>query len=83
MTPVDLVDFDCLITKEKLEKDDDFSSFLTPKTEFRNEAWADCNVTSLVRDDIIQFDCVGYFRVDRTYQGKAAVFFRIPAGKGA
>lgn len=84
MTPVDLIDFDYLITKEKLEKDDDFSLFLTPKTECRNEAWADCNVTSLVRDDIIQFDRVGYFRVDQVYQeDKPAVFFRIPAGKGA
>lgn len=27
MAPIDLVDFDYLITKEKLEKDDDFSSF--------------------------------------------------------
>ena len=84
MIPVDLVDFDYLITKEKLEKDDDFTSFLTPNTEFRNQAWADCNVTSLARDDIIQFDRIGYFRVDQAYQeGKPAVFFRIPAGKGA
>lgn len=84
MIPVDLVDFDYLITKEKLEKDDDLSSFLTPKTEFRNEAWADCNVTSLARDDIIQFDRIGYFRVDQVYQeGEPAVLFRIPDGKGA
>ena len=84
MIPVDLIDFDYLITKEKLEKDDDFTSFLTSNTEFRNQAWADCNVTSLARDDIIQFDRIGYFRVDQAYQeGKPAVFFRIPAGKGA
>ena len=84
MIPVDLVDFDYLITKEKLEKDDDLSSFLTPKTEFRNEAWADCNVTSLARDDIIQFDRIGYFRVDQVYQeGEPAVLFRIPDGKGS
>ena len=84
MIPVDLVDFDYLITKEKLEKDDDLSSFLTPKTEFRNKAWADCNVEGLAKEDIIQFDRIGYFRVDQAYhEGKPAVFFRIPAGKGA
>ena len=84
MIPVDLVDFDYLITKEKLEKDDDLSSFLTPKTEFRNKAWADCNVAGLAKEDIIQFDRIGYFRVDQAYhEGKPAVFFRIPAGKGA
>lgn len=53
MIPVDLVDFDYLITKEKLEKDDDFALFLARKTEFRKEAWADCNVTRLVRDDMV------------------------------
>ncbi|ODM17629.1 hypothetical protein SI65_07304 [Aspergillus cristatus] len=83
MIPVNLVDFDYLITKENLEKDDDLSSFLTPKTEFRTEAWADCNVTSLARDDTIQFDRIGYFRVDQEYQdGNPAVFLRIPTGKG-
>ena len=41
MIPVELVDFDYLITKDKLEKDDDLDSVLTKKTEFRTEAWAD------------------------------------------
>ncbi|GES57092.1 glutamyl-tRNA synthetase [Aspergillus terreus] len=84
MIPVELVDFDYLITKEKLDKEDDLFSFVTPKSEFRAEAWADCNVTSLARDDIIQFDRIGFFRVDQAYEeGKPVVLFSIPTGKAA
>ncbi|PLB45689.1 glutamyl-tRNA synthetase [Aspergillus steynii IBT 23096] len=84
MIPVRLFAFDHLITKDKLEKEDDLFSFLTPKTEFLTEAWADCNVTSLAKDDIVQFDRVGFFRVDRAYQdGEPAVLFSIPTGKAA
>ncbi|KAJ9191282.1 hypothetical protein DTO164E3_8909 [Paecilomyces variotii] len=83
MIPVDLVDFDYLISKDKLEKEDDLFSFVTPKTEFRTKAWADCNVANLAKDSIIQFDRIGYFRVDQGYQeGKPAVLFNIPTGKG-
>ncbi|KAJ5114349.1 glutamyl-tRNA synthetase [Penicillium alfredii] len=83
MILVDLVDFDYLIVKDKLEKDDDLFSFMTPKAEFRTKAWADCNVASLARDDMIQFDRIGFFRVGRAYEdGKPAVLFSIPTGKG-
>ncbi|KAH8432236.1 glutamate--tRNA ligase [Aspergillus melleus] len=84
LIPVRLFDFDYLITKDKLEKEDDLFSFLTPKTEFLTEAWADCNITSLAQDDIIQFDRLGFFRVDRAYRdGEPAVLFSIPTGKAA
>ena len=82
LVPVELVDFDYLITKDKIEKSDDISAFLTPKTEFRTESWADCNVSSLAEGDIIQFERKGYFRVDQPFQkDKCAVLFNIPTGK--
>ena len=84
LVPVELVDFDYLITKDKIEKDEDFEKFLNPKTEFRSEALADCNVATLAEDDIIQFERKGYFRVDRAYKdGQPAVLFNIPTGKAA
>lgn len=84
LVPVELVDFDYLITKDKIEKDEDFENFLNPNTEFRSEALADCNVSSLVEDDIIQFERKGYFRVDRAYkEGQPAILFNIPTGKAA
>ncbi|KAL8988846.1 MAG: hypothetical protein Q9177_002139 [Variospora cf. flavescens] len=80
--PVELVDFDYLITKDKLEEDDNVDDFLNPKTEFRTEAVADGNVAELKENDVIQFERKGYFRVDRAFKhGEKAVMFCIPTGK--
>ena len=82
MVPVELYAFDYLITKEKIEKDEDVASYLTTPSETRTEAWADCNVMDLCVDDIIQFDRTGYFRVDRPWSdGQAVVMFSIPTGR--
>lgn len=79
---VDLVDFDHLITKDKLEEDDNFEDFITPETEFHTKAFADLNVAHLRSGDIIQFERKGYYRVDVPYEeGKPAVLFSIPDGK--
>jgi len=83
LTPVEIVEFDHLITKDKLEKEDDLNQFLTPKTEFRTKALADGNVANLHEGDIIQFERKGYYRVDKPFlDGKEAVFFTIPTRKG-
>ncbi|KAK4695007.1 hypothetical protein P7C71_g2668, partial [Lecanoromycetidae sp. Uapishka_2] len=67
---------------DKLEKEDNLADFLTPETEFRTEAVADCNALSLAEGDIIQFERKGEYRVDEPFQhGKAAVLFEIPTGK--
>jgi glutamyl-tRNA synthetase len=82
LVPVELVNFDYLITKDKLEEGDNYEDFLTPQTEFRTEAVADENVAKLKEDDIIQFDRKGYFRVDKPFvHGQPAVLFQIPTGK--
>ena len=83
LIPVELVDFDYLITKDTLEEGDELEDFLNPNTEFRTKAVADCNVIDLKEDDIIQFERKGYFRVDRAFKhGEPAVLFSIPTGKG-
>ena len=83
LVPVELVDFDYLITKDKLEGEDNVEDFITPKSEIRTAAVADCNVASLPQETIIQFDRKGFFRIDRPFlDGKAAVMFQIPTGKG-
>ncbi|KMU85210.1 glutamyl-tRNA synthetase [Coccidioides immitis H538.4] len=82
LVPVTTYDFDYLITKDKMEKDDEINAILNPKTETRTEVLADCNVASLVEGDIIQFERKGYFRVDRPYKdGQPAVLFNIPTGQ--
>ena len=82
LVPVELVDFDYLLTKDSLQEDDKLEDFLNEKTEFRDSAVADCNVADLKEDDIIQFERKGFYRVDRPYtKGKPAVLFNIPTGK--
>ncbi|KAI9747581.1 MAG: S-adenosyl-L-homocysteine hydrolase [Chaenotheca gracillima] len=82
LTPVELVDFDFVITKDKLGKTEDPQEFLNPITEYRAQAWADCNVAGLQEGDIIQLERKGFHRVDRPFvDGRAAVLFKIPSGK--
>jgi glutamyl-tRNA synthetase len=81
--PVELVTFDHLITKDKLEKTDELETFLTPVTEFRSSAFADCNVRDLLQGAIVQFERKGYYKLDTAYKGVGSkmVFFEIPSGK--
>ncbi|KAF1986529.1 glutamyl-tRNA synthetase [Aulographum hederae CBS 113979] len=82
LVPIEMVEFDHLITKDKLDEGDDYENFLTPVTETRTAAVADENVAKLKVDDIIQFDRKGYFRCDKAFShGEPAVFFQIPTGK--
>lgn len=80
LVPIDLVSFDHLITKDKLEKRDDVEDYLTPVTEFRSAAYADCNVSGLPQGSIVQFERKGFFRLDVAYggEGTKAVFFEVP-----
>ena len=83
LIPVEMVDFDFLITKDKIEEDENYEDFLTPQTEFRTEGLADGNVAELAVGDIIQFERKGCYRVDRAFaHGEPAVLFSIPTGKG-
>ncbi|EMG47348.1 GUS1 Glutamate--tRNA ligase [Candida maltosa Xu316] len=79
---IDMVDFDHLITKDKLDEGDNFEDFITPETEFHTKGLADLNIAKLKEGDIIQFERKGYYRVDQPYeQGKPVVLFTIPDGK--
>lgn len=81
---VELIDFDHLITKDKLDEGDNFEDFITPDTEFKSRAFADVNVRDLKKGDVIQFERKGYYRVDKDLaEDKELVFFTIPDGKTA
>lgn len=84
LVPVELVDFDHLMGKDKLteEEESHWEDFLTPNTEFTSSGVADCNIRDVKVDDVIQFDRKGYFRCDKAVSKDApAVFFKIPTGK--
>ncbi|KAI0599244.1 glutamyl-tRNA synthetase [Biscogniauxia sp. FL1348] len=84
LVDAELWDFDYLITKDKLEEDDELEKFLNPTTATMEEAWCDEGVSKLKKDDIIQLERKGYYRVDKAYgEGgeKKIVLFCIPTGK--
>ena len=86
LVSVALLDYDYLITKKKLEEDDDVANFVTPITEFRVEAWADAGVKELRVGDIMQFERKGYYRLDAalgTGNDTRLEFVRIPDGRAA
>ncbi|KAG6917940.1 hypothetical protein DXG01_000378 [Tephrocybe rancida] len=78
--PVTLLDYDYLITKKKLEEDDNVADYITPVTEFREEAVADANVNDLNKGDIIQFERKGYYVYDGITNG-VKEFILIPDGR--
>ena len=83
LVDVTLLDYDYLITKRKLEEGDDVADFVTPISEFKEEASADANVTELKKGDIMQFERKGYFIFDGTSANGKLEFIRIPDGKAA
>ena len=84
LCPIELVDFDHLLSKDKLseEEENHWEDFLTKQSEFKSEAVADVNVWDVKVDDFLQFDRKGYFRCDvAPSKEKKGVFFKIPTGK--
>jgi glutamyl-tRNA synthetase len=91
LVPAELWDFDYLITKDVLQEEDNLDEFLTPVTETMDDAWCDGAAAELKKDDIIQLERRGYYRVDKGLndwkdgeegpKGKRLVLFCIPTGK--
>ena len=78
-----LTEFDNLVTKEKLEEEDNFQDHINPDTKATTEVIADAGLKTLQKDDIIQLERRGYYRVDRPYLSaeKPIVLFMVPDGK--
>lgn len=86
LAAVTLLDYDYMVTKRKLEKEEEVASVANPNTEFRAEALADANVLSLNVRDIIQFERKGYFMLDKIVEEggtKRLEFIEIPDGRAA
>ncbi|KAK3370004.1 tRNA synthetases class I, catalytic domain-containing protein [Podospora didyma] len=91
LVPAELWDFDYLITKDVLQEDDKVEDFLTPTMETMEDAVCDAASADLKKDDIIQLERRGYYRVDKGLgdwkegeegaKGKRLILFCIPTGK--
>jgi len=82
--PVEIHDYDFLITKKKLEEDDDFESALRDRTEFMLKTIGDHNLANLRKGDKIQLERRGFFICDQEYSnGNPLRLIVIPDGKSA
>ncbi|CAK9167152.1 unnamed protein product [Ilex paraguariensis] len=78
-----LVEFDYLISKKKLEEDEDFLDVLNPCTKKETVALGDSNMRNLKRGEILQLERKGYFRCDVPFMrpSRPIVLFAIPDGR--
>lgn len=83
LVPLSLVYFDYLITKKRLDEDDNFEDFVNPETKKVVEAMGDRNMRVLNKGDILQLERKGYFIVDRPFwkPSMPMVLFNIPDGR--
>lgn len=91
LIPGEAWDFDYLLTKDKLEEEDNLEDCLNPNTESMEDVWCAETMKDLKKDDIIQLERRGFYRVDKGLgdwkdgeegpKGKRIVMFCIPSGK--
>ncbi|XAR49213.1 Glutamate--tRNA ligase [Bertholletia excelsa] len=83
LVTLSLLEFDYLITKKKLEEDEDFLDVLNPCTKKETAALGDANMRNLKQGEILQLERKGYFRCDVPYfrPSKPIVLFAIPDGR--
>ncbi|KAH0727004.1 hypothetical protein KY284_002869 [Solanum tuberosum] len=83
LVKLSVVDFDYLITKKKLEEDENFVDVVNPCTRKETPALGDSNMRNLQRGDVLQLERKGYFRCDVPFlrPQKPIVLFAIPDGK--
>ncbi|CAM9482206.1 unnamed protein product [Scytosiphon promiscuus] len=83
LVPMVLVEFDYLVTKDKIEEGENFKDFLNPVTRAETAGLGDPGLRSMREGDVVQLERRGFFRADKPYRGedKPLVLFMIPDGK--
>ncbi|EPS64826.1 hypothetical protein M569_09949, partial [Genlisea aurea] len=83
LVPLSLIHFDYLITKKKLEEDEDFIDVVNPCTKTEAQALGESDMRNLKQGDILQLERKGYYRCDVPFvrPSKPIVLFAIPDGK--
>ena len=81
--PAVLYEYDHLVTKAKIEEEDNFQDHINPTTMATTEVIGDAGLVTLKEHDIIQLERRGFYRVDRPYlgKGKPLHLITIPDGK--
>ena len=75
-----LADFDYLITKKKVEEDDNFADIVNSNSKVETNACGDSNMRSLKKGEVLQLERKGYFIVDKAFESPSSpmVLFAIP-----
>lgn len=83
LVKLQLMEFDYLISKKKVEEDEDFLDVLNPVTKKETLAIGDANMRNLKHGEVIQLERKGYFRCDVPFvrRSKPIVLFAIPDGR--
>ncbi|XP_078435221.1 glutamyl/glutaminyl-tRNA synthetase, class Ic [Wolffia australiana] len=78
-----LVEYGYLITKKKLEEDEEVTDFLNPCSKKETAALGDSNMRNLKHGEIIQLERRGYFKCDVPFlrTSKPIVLVGIPDGR--
>lgn len=83
LVPVNMVEFDYLITKAKITDEDDFEQFVNPQSRFDTPMYGEQHMAQLKNGDRIQLLRRGYFICDRPYDPTTQTpceLFNIPDG---
>ncbi|KAK3273892.1 hypothetical protein CYMTET_17879 [Cymbomonas tetramitiformis] len=78
-----LVDLGHLVTKKKLEEDDDIADLVNQDSKVSIAALGDANCRNIKQGEVIQLERRGYYRCDSVYMGpgRPMVLFNIPDGR--
>ena len=83
MVPCQLNEYDYLITKDKLDENDNFENFVNPVSIKTSMALCDPCLRNVAVGEVIQLERKGFYRCDQIYQGsdKPCVLILVPDGK--
>jgi glutamyl-tRNA synthetase len=81
--PITMVEFDHLITVEKLEENMKFEDVIRPQSRYETPLVGEAALRNIKVNDIIQLQRRGFFRCEREFRSAAEplVLFLIPTGK--
>ena len=84
LVPLELHEFDHLITKRKVEEEDKIEELFNEKSAWSRPAFGDCNMRALKKGEVLQLERKGYWIVDApAADGKPVVLLSIPDGREA
>ncbi|CAD7942429.1 unnamed protein product [Amoebophrya sp. A25] len=82
-TRLTLREYDHLITKQKVEEEDQIEDLITPQSVFDTAAIGEAGLKNLCKGQVVQLERVGFFICDKPAfpEGTPAVLIKIPDGK--